>query len=236
MPSVAVALSLTGMATAAAPTFVGLTRCFSMVPWTNSFLLTNNIFWLHFSIFTFDCSPYYVEQQQPENAGNRDGNVGPPVGAEGKVKCPETACECHSWCNTSSDTPRATLQTQFEWWLLTHPPNPQCLVQIPGAGEKAASPVGDLLWWKHWVTSWRSCRRRWADCAPWRIDMRSTGPLSEPEPTSCGRRGRQKLHLNKWRMQNARKGKARCLQVWWQEERPFPSLQLCFYRVDLMPW
>ena len=108
-----VALSLTGMAIAAAPTFVGLMYCISVVPQTHP-LLTNNIFCLHFSIFTFDRSFHYLEQQQPENAVNRDGKVGPTVGAEEKVKCPVIAWGCHSWYNTNSDTPGATLQGQFE--------------------------------------------------------------------------------------------------------------------------
>lgn len=61
----------------AAPTFAELVSCISVTPWTHTLFMTSSIFRLHFSIFTFDPSPYYLEYQKLENTVNRDGKVGP---------------------------------------------------------------------------------------------------------------------------------------------------------------
>lgn len=61
---------------------------------------------------------------------------------EEKVKYPENASLCHSWCNISTDTPGVTLQRHFEWQLLAQPSSPQCLMQHSEAGEKCSLTCG----------------------------------------------------------------------------------------------
>lgn len=156
-------LPISETAITAAPAFAELVSCISVVHWIYPVFLTNSVFWQHFSIFTFDPSPFLSgipKTREYSEQGWQGGTRREGLTPRGCV------WHCHGWWDTSGDTAGTNLQGQFEWGLLTHPPSPQYLLQHPEAGTWATFPVEETLWLKN---SWRS-HKRWANCTPSRRD------------------------------------------------------------------
>lgn len=147
---------------------------------------------------------------------------------EEKVKCPEIACDCHSYCNTNMmHQGKKLFMVQYEWWLPAHPPSPQCLVQLPEAGTKAASPRKIFCDWNtESIAEEAIGRGEQTERHQQRINMGSVDPLAELEPHIAWKEVQAEVAPEQ--TEDARKGKDRSLEVWGQGERSFPLCSCAF--------
>lgn len=220
------------MTTVSAPTFVGRIYCISVVLWTHPLLLTNIIFWLHFSFFTFDHPPYYLKEGQPENAVTSDDNVDFWSRREGKMP---------------SDRMGLPQMVQHYQWHTRGNFARSVWAMAAGASSKSSMPA---------ATSWGWGKKQphlWEISSGWNTEPPAEGAVGGAEQTAHHQEEIDRSYDRTWTPHCMEGGAGRWCswtsrgdrmlggESWklassWQEESSFPSWQLCIYRVDLTPW
>lgn len=112
------------------------------------------------------------------------------------------------------------------------PPVPSA---APRGWDKSSLTSENILWLKHWVNSWRSYRKRWANWTPSTKDQHGIrGSFGRTWTPYCmeGGAGRSCTWTNRGRQE----GERQKLGSLGTGGKIIPTLQLCIYRVVLMTW